>query len=402
MGRLLLNNIASLYDPRDGDRSGPLSILIEDGLIVSVGSDVTAGGREQQLDCTGMLAIPGFVDCHTHLLFAGSRERELYMRAAGRPYLDILASGGGIHTTVAAVRGAMADDLFANGMYYLDQALRLGVTTVEIKSGYGLDYTNEEKMLQVCRRLNDAHAVDVIPTFLVHSVPRDRDRADYLEEVEKRMIPDFRSLADWFDIFLEKGVFSLEESERLIEAARREGYHIGFHTNQVNDLGGIALAARTGARHVNHLEVLTDEDADLIRRTDGLYPVFLPTAEGFVFSEHVGQFHKVRDLRERVVLSSDFNPGSSPVLSPLFVITYTVLRYRADDPRLLIDAYTANPADMLFLQDRGRISPGKKADILLLDIDSVEQIPYLGTFDIINNVIKDGRIGYSRSRANRQ
>ncbi|MBN2415696.1 imidazolonepropionase [bacterium] len=401
MSGLLLNNIASLYDPRDGERSGPLSILIEDGVISCIGSCAKIGNGVEVVDCSGLLAIPGFVDCHTHLLFAGSREQELYMRAAGRPYLEILESGGGIHNTVASVRAASEEELFGNGMRYLDQALTLGVTTVEIKSGYGLDFTNEEKMLKVCRRLDEAHPVDVVPTFLVHTVPKDRDRTDYLHEVEKRMIPAFRSLADWFDIFLEKGVFSLAESERLIEAAKREGYHIGFHTNQVNDLGGVGLAVRCGARHVNHLEVLTDEDADLIRRTDGLYPVFLPAAEGFVFSDHVGQFHKVRDLRERVVISSDFNPGSSPVLSPLFIITYTVLRYRADDPRLLINAYTANPAEMLYLSDRGRIAPGKKADLVLLDLAAVDQIPYLGTFDVIRYVIKNGSLadtGHQRKK----
>jgi len=387
MSKLILKDIKSIYGQED-KRSA--SILIMDGKIEKIGAFTDLKIEAEVVDCSNLIALPGFVDCHTHLVFAGTREKELYMRAAGRPYLDILKSGGGIYNTVRAVHEATEDELFLHGMKYLDQALELGITTVEIKSGYGLDYDNELKMLKAIRRLQAEHPVDVVITYLVHSVPKNMERDLFLDEVETRMIPDFRAYADWFDIFLEKGVFGVDESRRLIKAAKAVGYKIGFHTNQVNDLGGVKLAVEVGARHIDHLEVLSDEDADLIRNTEGLYPVFLPTAEGFVFSEHTGQIDKLGDLKDRIVLSSDFNPGSSPVLSPLFVIAQTVLRYRVSDPGLLLDAYTKNPAAMLGFEDRGRIDVGMAADLVLLELDNFEQVPYLGTFNFIRHVIKNG------------
>ncbi len=387
MSALTVRNIRSVF----GRKEGPCTITIEDGIITALDKKAPDSSGPV-IDAAGLIALPGFVECHTHLLFAGSRENEFYMRAAGRPYLEILREGGGIHSTVSRVRAAGEDELFQRGLYFLDQALQMGITTVEIKSGYGLDYDSEEKMLRVINRLNESHPVDIIPTLLIHSVPRDRERADYLREVETRMIPELRPLAEWFDIFLEEGVFSVSEAETLILAAQKEGYRIGLHINQVHDLGGVELAVRLGARHVDHLEVLSDKDAEMIRNTPGLYPVFLPTAEGFVFSERIGQIAKLLDLGDRIVLSSDFNPGSSPVLSPFFVMTYAVLRYRISDPVLLLNSYTRNPAALLGLEDRGEITVGRKADMLLLELDNFAQIPYLGTFNVVRYVIKNGEV----------
>lgn len=370
------------------------SILIEGDTIKAVGDEaelLKIDAQAKLVNAGGSVVIPGFVDCHTHLVFAGSRENELFMRAQGRPYLEILEAGGGIHNTVRAVHAASEDELVARGRRFLDYALKMGLTTVEIKSGYGLDYENELKMLRAIRRLSEEHAVDIVPTFLVHSVPKGIDRAEYLSDVEHRMIPEFREFADWFDIFIEKGVFSVEEGRRLIKKARAEGYKIGFHTNQVHDLGGVALAAESGALHIDHLETLSEADAQRIMATPDLYAVFLPTAEGLVFSQHTGRIDRLMDMPERLILSSDFNPGSSPVLNPLFVITYALLRYRLSDPELMIKAMTCNPARMLGLNDRGAIAPGKKADLVLLDLDNIDQIPYFGSFPIVRQVIKKGR-----------
>jgi imidazolonepropionase len=339
MMNLLLKNIKSIYRHQSSDKTKP-SIRIEDGIIQTIApfdeikKKIAADElkKTETIDCSDCIALPGFVDSHTHLLFYGSRENELTMRAAGKPYLDILKAGGGIHSTVSAVRSASEEELIRNGLKFLDKALRVGTTTVEIKSGYGLDYENEKKMLRVIRKLNNIHPVDIIPTFLVHTVPKDVDRKTYIDEVAERMIPEFREYADWFDIFLEEDVFDLKEGEFLIKKAIDAGYYIGIHTNQIHDIGGVRMADELGVRHVDHLEVLTDEDARRIIDNENLYPVFLPTAEACVFSNHIGQIHKLLNIPDRIVLSTDFNPGSSPVLSPLIAMVFAILRYRLSLP----------------------------------------------------------------------
>lgn len=375
------------------------SIFIRNGLIEAVGTDAEIEARieksvlqkSETLDCSGMIAVPGFVDAHTHLLFAGSREEELYLRAAGRSYLEIMEAGGGIHRTVRAVREAAEDDLTANGLRFLDKALRFGTTTVEIKSGYGLDYPNEAKMLRIINRLNTLHPIDIVPTFLVHSVPKSEARKSYLERVVKEMIPGLKEYADWFDIFLEKGVFDLSESEMLLRAAADEGYRLGIHANQIYDIGGVRLALELGVRHLNHLEVLNDKDAKQIIENRNVFPVFLPTAETHVFSERIGQIHRFLSIPDRIVLSTDFNPGSSPVLSPQIVMSTAVLRYMISDPQLLLNAFTQNPSRMLYLEDRGRLTEGCLADILLFELENTGQIPYFGTINFIKTVIKRGK-----------
>ena len=410
---LLLKNIKSIYDGgpltdarspeaatqvHKTDRSDPTAIFIRDGMIEAIGSLdhlLHRLGREvlkktESLDCSGTIAVPGFVDAHTHLLFSGTRENEFYLRAAGRSYLEILEAGGGIHHTVQAVREATEDELTANGLRFLDKAIRFGTTTMEIKSGYGLDMPTEEKMLRVINRLNSLHPIDIVPTFLVHTVPRSTDRKQYIEGVAREMIPRFREYADWFDIFVEKGVFDIPETEMLLRKASDAGYHLGIHVNQAYDIGGIRLALELGVRHVNHLEVLSEEDARDLLTDENVYAVFLPTAEAWVFSEKIGQIHRLLDIPNRIVLSTDFNPGSSPVLSPQTVMSTAVLRYMISDPRLLLNAFTTNPARMLYLEDRGHIGEGMLADIILFDLDNVDQIPYFGTLNLIKTVIKRG------------
>ncbi len=394
MKELLLKNIKKIYKLPSENQS----VWIRDGIIETIGplqeirKSLPAEEflRAETVDGSGLMAIPGFVDAHTHLLFAGSRENEFYLRAGGTDYMDILRKGGGIHSTVQAIRKASEEELVQHGLKWLDKALRFGTTTIEIKSGYGLDIETERKMLNVIRRLNQLHAVDIVPTFLVHAVPTDTDRKKYLDLVANTMIPEFRQYTEWFDLFLEQGVFDVSEAEALIRKAEDAGYWIGLHTNQIHDIGGIGLALDYGIRHVDHLEVLDDKDTERMMDTPGIYTVFLPSAEFHVFSPRIGQIGKCMNAPSRIVLATDFNPGTSPVLSPTAVMTLAVLRYRLNDPALLLDAFTSNPADMLFLPDRGRIEKGAKADILLLELDNVGQIPYFGTIGCIRHVIKNG------------
>ena len=238
-------------------------------------------------------------------------------------------------------------------------------------------------------RLDKLHPVDIVPTFLVHGVPKDVNRTTYLDLVAEKMIPEFKQYADWFDLFLEKGVIDKKEAEFLFQRAVDAGYFIGFHTNQMYDIGGVDLALKYNARRMDHLEVLENNDAERIKQKPSLYPVFLPSAEYFVFSEHVGKINLFDDLKDRIVLATDFNPGSSPVLSPQVVMSMAVLRYRVSDPYLLIDAFTSNPAKMLYMKDRGELRQGAKADIVCMQLDNFEQIPYYGTINFIKMVIKD-------------
>ncbi len=394
MGDLILKECRQIY--RNSPDRGPShnSILIRDGKIENIGPITKiwplAGKGAEVIDCSDLIVLPGFVDSHTHLLFAGTREDELYLRAAGKSYMEILKQGGGIYNTVNNVKFASEELLLKNGLRFLDEALSFGITTIEIKSGYGLDYDNEKKMLKIINKLNKLHPIKVIPTFLVHTVPKNGDRKKYIDQLLNRMIPEFREYAEWFDIFVERGVFETKEAELLIKRSIDEGYRIGIHTNQIEDISGIALADRLGVRHVDHLEVLSDNDAEMIIENKNIYPVFLPAAEGFVFSRHIGQINKLISIPSRIVLSSDFNPGSSPVLSPQFVMTYAVLRYRIPDPLLLIDAYTTNPSEMLFLEMSGKIERGYKADLVCINLENFKQIPYFGTFNFVKIVIKDG------------
>lgn len=400
MSNLLLKNVKKIYNVSSEGDTQALSIWIQDGIIQEIGSYETIRKNvgEQKLkdsevlDCSDCIALPGFVDSHTHLLFHGSRENELYMRAEGLSYLEILKKGGGIHNTVQAVRSASEEALIQNGLRFLDKALHFGTTTIEIKSGYGLDYDSEKKMLTVINKLNQLQPVDIVPTFLVHTVPKDINRNKYIDLVANKMIPEFRELTDWFDIFVEEGIFDLNESEFLIKKALDNGYRVGMHTNQMHDIGGVKLASNLCVRHVDHLEVLNEKDAERIIENKDIYPVFLPTAEAYVFSEHVGQIHQLLKIPSRIVLSTDFNPGSSPVLSPQVVMASSVLRYKISDPYLLIDAFTINPAQMLYLNDRGVIREGAKADIVCMHLDNFKQIPYFGTIDFIKYVIKENTI----------
>ena len=184
----------------------------------------------------------------------------------------------------------------------------------------------------------------------------------------------------------------MNETRLMIQAAIDTGYKIGLHANQVHDLGGVRLADEMGVRQVSHLEVLSDEDADRIRGNPDLYAVFLPGAENFVFSDRIGQIHKLLDIPERIVLSTDFNPGSSPILSPTEIMTMSILRYRLSDPELLIYVFTAHPAEMFYLSDRGKIEPGKTADLILLDLNQFEQVPYFGMINMIRYVVKRGSV----------
>jgi imidazolonepropionase len=337
--------------------------------------------------------MPGFVDCHTHALFAGSREAEWVQKIEGKSYLEILQAGGGILSTVRATRAASREELLAAGRRALDAMLRYGTTTVEVKTGYGLSAADELRMLEVIRDLEAQHPVDLVPTFLgAHAVPPEwkENPAGYVEHVIEAMLPRARELAEFCDIFCDEGAFTHEDAERLFAAASRMGFRLKIHAGEFRALGGAALAARFGAVSADHLDHLAPGEAEELARA-GVIGVLLPAVN---FTLRL-PYPDARALIARgvpIALATDFNPGSAPTYSMPFVLTLACLYLRLH-PAEAIVAATLNAAHAVARADRiGSLTPGKQADLLLLDSPNISHLPYLFARNPVRHVIKRGQV----------
>ncbi len=410
MVRKLFRN-ASIYTARDdgrplsGARQGEVvriergALLCRDGLIEQVGAEERvleqARSRElhQEVDCGGGCIIPGFVDPHTHMCFARRREREFALRLEGVEYLEILRRGGGILSSVRAVREVAEDELFAVTRSHVLGALRLGTTTVEIKSGYGLDTATELKMLRVIDRLNRDTPLDVVATFLgAHAVPSEyRERADdYVERVVQEMIPAVRrqGIARYCDVFCEQGVFSVDQSRRILEAARGAGLGVKIHADEVHDMGGAGLAAELKADSAEHLLAAGDEHLQAMAAA-GVVAVLLP---GTAFSLNK-EYARARDMIAMnlpVALATDCNPGSCYCESMGFVFGLAVLNMGLSVDEALTAA-TLNSAYAIGAAARvGSLEAGKQADFLVLDGESPAVLAYHLGVSPVSRVYKRG------------
>lgn len=345
------------------------------------------------IDCGRRLVVPGLIDSHTHLCFGGWRGDEFEARLQGSSYQQIAAAGGGIARTVAATRGASTGDLQRKARASLDAMLRLGVTTVECKSGYGLDETNELKQLEVYRRLDADHAVDLVPTFLgAHIVPpehrRHRDR--YVELLCQVLIPRVarQRLARFCDVFVDDGAFTPEEARRILVAARAHGLGLKVHADQLSAGGGAGLAAQMGAVSAEHLEYASDRDIKALAKS-GTVAVSLPLASLYLGERYLPA-RKMLAAGVRVAVATDFNPGSAPSYHLPLAMTLACLN-QAMTPQEALMGATSVAAQALSLHgDRGSLRPGYRADLAIIDAPSLNQWLYHFVPNACVNVLKNG------------
>ena len=331
-------------------------LLIRDGRIELVGSSSEIEkktGDAEVIDARGKVVLPGFVDAHTHLVFAGNRLDDFERRARGDTYEQIAKAGGGIWSTVEKTRAASEADLFAQTQRHADWFLRCGTTTVESKSGYGLTLEDELKILRVMRRLNQETPLEIVPTFLgAHAVPRKMDADEYVDLVVNEMLPRVTSdsLAEFCDVFCERGYFDIEQSRRILNSAKGLGLKLRIHADQLSNSGAAKLAAELKAVTADHLEK-TDEQGIAVLRSGGVQPVLLP---GSVYALGSTCYPPAREMIEAglaVVIATDFNPGSSPTASMPMILSLACTQMKMS-PAEAISASTINPAYSLGRGDR--------------------------------------------------
>ena len=377
-------------------------VAARDGRVVFVGDErayrnqVRLTRRGTEIDATGRTVLPGFVDPHTHLPFAGSRDDEFLRRLRGESYESIAAGGGGILSTVEATRRASIEELVDLGKRRLDRMILHGTTTVEAKSGYGLRLDDELKQLRTLQRLQDLHPIDIVPTFLgAHVVPREmrHDRPGYVREVIERMIPEIarEGLARFCDVFVEEGAFTPEEGERILSAAAAHGLGARLHADQRRDSGGASLAARLGASSADHLDHVTNEGIRVLR-DGGTVAVLLPGASFFLRDRHEAPARAIIEAGVPVALGTDFNPGTCPTEAMTAILPLAVLRLGME-PAEAIAAATLNAAHSLGISARvGSLEVGKEADLQVLDTPNHRHLVYHFGVNHCRTVVKQGRV----------
>ena len=339
---------------------------------------------------------PGLIDAHTHLVFAGNRANEFEQRLQGASYQAITRAGGGIISTVNACREADEAELFELGRQRLNALAREGVTTVEIKSGYGLNTETELKLLRVARELGEHHHIDVSTTFLgAHAIPPEyKDNADaYIDLVINDMLPAViaENLADAVDVFCENIAFNLEQTERVLTAAKQAGLQIKLHAEQLTNMGGSALAAKLGAKSVDHIEFLDEAGVKAISES-GTCATLLPGAFYFLRETQLPPIDLLRQYKVPMVIASDFNPGSSPICSTLLMLNMACTLFKLT-PEEALQGVTINAAKALGIDNNvGSITVGKQADFCLWDITTPAQLAYAYGVNLCKTVVKNGQV----------
>ncbi len=413
MTELLITNLSEVASARGsrplaGDRQGEIfrqtnvEVLCRDGRIAFVGTrearrrQFASAGGVPRLDGGGGTLVPGFVDAHSHLPWAGSRENEFSMRLAGKTYLEIAAAGGGILSTVRATRAASEEELVRNTEQRLDRMLSHGTTTAEVKSGYGLSLEGELKQLRAIHSAGGAHAVDVVATLLAaHEFPpeyRD-DRDAWVEVIAGEIIPACAEakLARFCDVFCEQGVFNVDQSRRVLDAGVDHGLAPRLHADEFVDSGGAELAAEIGAVSADHLVAVTPEGIAAMAEA-GVLAVLLPGVSFFLMKDDYAPARRLVSAGVPVVLATDCNPGSSHTESIPFIVQLAVFRMKLSIEECLV-ATTLNAACCLGLGDEiGTVEAGKRADLTLLEGPSLLHLGYHIGVNPVRAVVKAGQV----------
>lgn len=398
----VLQNIAQLATCPPGNPQSDAG-LISNAAVVWQGNTIRWTGHahdlpsefadEPVIDCEQRLVVPGLIDCHTHLCFGGWRGDEFALRIGGASYQEIAAAGGGISSTVTATRSASLGELKRKASSILDDMLKLGITTVECKSGYGLDMANELKQLEVYRQLDQSHPVDLAPTFLgAHAVPQEHAnrREKYIDLLCEELIPVIarEGLARFCDAFVEDGAFTVNEARRIFSAAVAHGLKIKVHADQLSDGGGALLAAELGAVSAEHLEYINQEGIEALARS-GTVAVSLPLAS-FYLDESFLPARKLMSAGVPVAVATDFNPGSAPSFHLPLAMTMACLHQRMT-PEEVLNGATAIAARAICADDRsGSLAPGYQADLAIIDASSLNHWLYHFVPNACVNVLKNG------------
>ena len=376
-------------------------VCVEGGAIVDFGEGSSRSDGGDIIDARGGTVVPGLVDSHTHLVFAGTREDEFAMRCGGKSYLEIAKAGGGIQRTVNAVREASLDELVELALPRLGRMLSYGVTTVEVKSGYGLNVDDEIKMLEVVRRLSELQPIELVGTYLAaHTLPAEyRDRREaYLDlvmsdELMGRVAAD--GLAEFCDVFCEDSAFTVDESRRVLEKGKEHGLAPKIHADQITQMGASRLAAELGCVTAEHLEHI--DDAGMVALNQASVIAGLIPGCSFYLGVPQAPARKLIEHRIPIAVSTDYNPGSSVVESLPLVLSIACTQAKMAPSEALIGA-TVNGAAALDRGARlGRIEKGMQADLVVLDVPSVDQWLYQVGRNAVATVIKNGRIVHQRA-----
>ncbi len=393
--------------PRIGEKMGELAIILDGAVAVKDDKIIFVGNTKdlmskfaydqikKKIDATNKLVTPGFIDPHTHIVFDGSRENELSMKLAGKSYLEILETGGGILKTVRETRKASLEKLVENGKKILDRMMTYGTTTVETKSGYGLSLDNEIKSLKAANILNKEHPLDVVSTFLgAHAIPPEyKGRTEeYVDLIITEMIPKIASegLAEFCDVFCEEGIFSIEQTQKIINAAKRYGLKPQIHIDEIVDTNGALLAAKLNAIQAGHLLKSNDEGLKAMAKA-GVIATLLPGTPFCLMLKDYAPARKMIEFGISVALATDLNPNCwTESMQMIIVLACYNMKL---SPAEALTATTINAACALQRQDKvGSIEVGKKADLVMFNVPNYQFLAYQFGINLVSTVIKNGKI----------
>lgn len=411
-----LREVVTMRDP-EGDSTGPrrgeamsrIGVIV-DGAIAIRGGDIVAVGPERELcelydaaetvNGGDRVALPGFVDPHTHLPFSGTRERDFEARILGKSYTEIALEGGGIRSTMRATRKASKDELIAAGRVRLDRMLEQGTTSAEAKSGYGLDLDTERRQLEAVHELDRTHPVELVATNLAaHEVPDEyrEDKEGYLKLLEESLLPELKDLATFVDVFCEDHVYSVEESRRILTRAKELGYKLKIHADEIEPIGGTEMACELGAVSADHLGRVSDEGIAKLAST-GTIGVVLPGTTFYLNLKHKAPARRMIEAGCALALATDLNPGSCLTESMPAILTIAAVDLRMT-PAEVLTAATINAAHAIARGDRvGSLEAGKQADIVLWSAPTWRYIPSHFGVNLVDRVFKAGELVVSEGR----